>query len=153
MASEDHDKGGRPSKYQPEFIDQAEKLCRRGFTDREIADFFRVTERTLNRWKILYPDFCQALKRGKDTADAMVERSLFERATGYTYSGEKVFQFQGAVVRAKVKVHHPPDVTAQIFWLKNRQKELWRAGPDGGGDEKPGADRIVVVHGGVPDED
>jgi hypothetical protein len=53
-------KRGRPSDYKPEFADQAAKLCRLGATDQEIADFFGKDERTINRWKIDHPDFCQA---------------------------------------------------------------------------------------------
>ena len=30
---------GRPSKFKPEFIEQAEKLCKLGATDLEMADF------------------------------------------------------------------------------------------------------------------
>ena len=33
---------GRPSKFKPEFIQQAEKLCKLGATDIEVADFFDV---------------------------------------------------------------------------------------------------------------
>jgi transposase-like protein len=42
---------GRPSKFRPEFVDQAAKLAQLGATDREIGDFFKVDERTINRWK------------------------------------------------------------------------------------------------------
>jgi hypothetical protein len=39
---------------------------------------------------------------------------------------EKVFQFQGQIIRAETKEHVPPDTTAGIFWLKNRRPEAWR---------------------------
>jgi hypothetical protein len=70
-------KGGRPSKYQPEFADQAAKLCMLGATDAALADFFKVSERTIERWRISEPEFCRALKRSKEMADSLVERSLF----------------------------------------------------------------------------
>lgn len=120
------DKGGRPSSYQPEFAEQARKLCELGATDIEVADFFDVSGRTIYRWQLKYPEFCQALKAGKDIADERVERSLYHKATGYTYEAEKVFQYQGEIVRAKVREHIPPDTTSMIFWLKNRRPDAWR---------------------------
>ena len=32
--------GGRPTKFKPEFVEQARKLAQLGATDREVADFF-----------------------------------------------------------------------------------------------------------------
>jgi hypothetical protein len=65
---------------------------------------------------------------GKEVADDRVERSLFNRATGYTYDATKVFMPAGAKkpVYAPYREHVPPDVTACIFWLKNRRKDQWR---------------------------
>jgi len=118
--------GGRPTSYRPEFCQEAEQLCANGATDEEIAEAFEVSVRTIYRWKGEFPDFCQALKTGKEVADERVERSLYAKAIGYTYDSEKVFQFQGQIVRAPVKEHVPPDTTAAIFWLKNRRAEKWR---------------------------
>lgn len=126
--SEDKHPGGRPSKYDPVFAKQAEKLALLGATDQEIADFFEVTERTINRWKHDHEEFCQALKAGKDVADDRVERSLYQRAVGYEQEEVKIFMPAGkddpvyAPYRAKIA----PDVTAAIFWLKNRRSEEWR---------------------------
>lgn len=118
--------GGRPSAFKPGFVEQAKKLCELGATDVEIADFFGVSDRTLYRWQAQHVEFCQALKVGKEVADERVERSLFHRATGYTFDSEKIFQFQGKIVRAKSREHVPPDTTSMIFWLKNRRPEVWR---------------------------
>ena len=120
----------RPSKYQPEFAKQAKMLCKLGATDMEIAEFFGVTDRTLYRWKIEHREFCQALKVSKAEADERVKRALYQRAVGYSFNTEKVFQHQGKVVRAKTVEHCPPDVAAAFIWLKNRDPENWRARPD-----------------------
>lgn len=117
---------GRPTDFKTEFCQQAREQCENGATDEELADFFGVSVRTIYRWKAVHPDFCQALKSGKDVADERVERSLYAKAVGYTFDSEKVFQFQGHIVRAPVKEHVPPDTTAAIFWLKNRRGEQWR---------------------------
>lgn len=121
----------RPSKFKPEFVKQAAKLAALGATDREVADFLEVNEATLYRWKITHPAFCEALKVGKAAPDDRVEQSLYRRAVGYSFDSEKMFHFQGAVVRADFVEHVPPDVTACIFWLKNRRPDEWREKQEG----------------------
>lgn len=117
---------GRPTKYKESYAKQAAKLCTLGATDEDLADFFEVSVRTIIRWKSEHEDFCQALKVAKCEADDRVERSLYQRAVGYSFDSEKVFNNRGEIVRAKTREHCPPDVTAQIFWLKNRRPEDWR---------------------------
>jgi hypothetical protein len=55
-------------------------------------------------------------------------RSLYERANGYNYEAVKIFMPAGAKepVYAHYVEHMPPDVTAGIFWLKNRDPKNWR---------------------------
>lgn len=119
--------GGRPSKYKPEFVEQAAKLTALGATDRELADFFQVTDRTLNGWKIRHPEFFQSLKLGKEAADARVEQSLYNRARGYSHDAVKILMTkEGDVYREEYVEHYPPDTTACIFWLKNRKSAEWR---------------------------
>jgi hypothetical protein len=119
-------KGGRPSSYKPEFAEQAAKLCALGATDIEVADFFGVSDRTIYRWQAQFPEFCQALKSGKEAPNDRVERSLYHRAVGYSFDSVKIFQHQGVIVEAPYREHVPPDTTAAIFWLKNRRPDLWR---------------------------
>lgn len=119
-------KNGRPPDFEKKFIGQAEKLCILGATDYELADFFGVSTRTIYRWKNTHEEFCQAVKVGKDKSDERVERALFNRAVGYSYESEKVFQFQGEIVRAATIEHVPPDPAAAFNWLKNRRPEQWR---------------------------
>ena len=107
-------------------IAQAAFLARRGCTDKELAEFFGVEEKTINNWKQAHPEFLQSLKDGKAKADSQVERSLFERATGYSHPEDKIFQYEGVPVVVPTVKHYPPDTTAAIFWLKNRRPEQWR---------------------------
>lgn len=134
-------KNGRPSQYDPRFVEEASKLCLLGATDIEIADFFNVTVRTIYRWQQEHEDFCHALKVAKTEADERVERSLYSRATGYSYEAVKIFMPANASkpVYAPYREHVPPDTTSMIFWLKNRQRDKWRdkqdyehSGPNGG---------------------
>lgn len=116
----------RPSKYRPEFAEQACKLCKLGLTDKEIARFFEVSEKTLNTWKQTYPEFLQSLKGGKTLADAEVASKLFHRATGYEHPEDDIRSVGGEIVITPTIKHYAPDTTAAIFWLKNRRPDLWR---------------------------
>ena len=60
---------GRPSGYKPEYAKEAIKLCALGATDLELADLFEINIATLHRWKSLHPEFCDALKAGKESCD------------------------------------------------------------------------------------
>lgn len=117
---------GRPSKYRPEFVEQAKKLCKIGATDLEIADFFGITVRTLFRWKNDYDDFCHALNESKVIPDERVERSLFHRAIGYEHDEVDIRVIDHQIVKTQIRKYYPPDTTACIFWLKNRRPDLWR---------------------------
>jgi hypothetical protein len=91
------------------------------------TEAFDVSVVTIDSWKIRYPEFLGPLKAGKEEADKRVERSLYQRAVGYSYNAVKIFcDKNGNVTKVPYKEHVPPDVTAQIFWLKNRDPAKWR---------------------------
>lgn len=138
-------KGGRPSSYRAAFVSQAEKLCRLGATDLELADFFSVSVRTIHAWKLKYPEFYAALQMSKAEADKMVEQALFRRAIGYTHPSEKIFDHAGVPLRVETQQHYPPDVAACAFWLKNRQG--WRDRPEekNGDDDAPAPQSVKVI--------
>lgn len=119
---------GRPTEYREEYPKQAEKLCKLGATNADLADFFGVAVRTIDRWIGEYPDFCRAVKATKGAADERVTRSLYQRAMGYTFDSVKIFLPKGArkPVLVPYREHVPPDPTSMIFWLKNRQPAEWR---------------------------
>ena len=120
-------KRGRKSEYRIEYADQALKLCLLGATDKELAEFFSVSEQTLNKWKKDYPEFLESLKKGKNIADANVASRLYNRAIGYSCKATKFATSEGKITDSKEYIeHYPPDTTAAIFWLKNRQPEKWR---------------------------
>ena len=116
---------GRPTKYKKEYDEQAAKLCKLGATDVQLADFFGVTEKTLNNWKHEHPRFLQSLKKGKVFSDDKVEMALYDRAIGYEYDEVKEEQGEQGMKRT-VTTKRIQDNTAAIFWLKNRRPEQWR---------------------------
>jgi hypothetical protein len=112
---------GRPPAYQPKFSDIARGMAKLGATDFEIAEELGVATSTVWRWRSKHPDFCSALIEGKDFFDDRVERSLAQKAIGYSYHSEKIMSFEGAVIRADIVEHVPPDVGAIKMRLGNRR--------------------------------
>ena len=124
-------------KYNADYHDDwAWSLAAMGATEEEIAEAMGVSKRTIGRWKKDHDSFAKALSKGKGVSDAKVIRSLYERATGYEYEEEKrivEYDKDGNVkpIRVeKTKKHVPPDVVAEIFWLKNRQRSQWCDRPE-----------------------
>jgi len=117
----------RPSKFTKQIQEQAMSLAEAGWTDEQMSKFFKVTKQTWNNWKKAHPKFFDSLKDAKETADKRVERSLYERATGYSHPEDKIFKPAGEEPTiVPTTKHYPPDTTAAIFWLKNRQPAEWR---------------------------
>ena len=119
------EKKGRPSKFE-QVKDMLFKMATYGMTDKQMADVVGVTEQTINNWKLSNKEFFESLKSEKAIADAKVERSLFERATGYSHAEDKIFNDNGTPLVVPTTKHYPPDTTAAIFWLKNRKPKEWR---------------------------
>jgi len=132
MAEEEKNPEGRPTKYKKEYGLQAEKLCKLGATDEELADFFECSVSTLNLWKKEHKEFSLSITAGKMLADANVAERLYQRAMGFEHDSEEIKvvsngQGEGSSIeRVKVRKVYPPDTAAAIFWLKNRQKKKWR---------------------------
>lgn len=113
---------GGPTKRTPKLLARLILLARRGFTDVEMADLVGITRKTIHNWRAS-KEFANVFQSAKKSADLMVERSLFDRAIGYEVEEEQVHPVSGVPVKIKRRVL--PDVTAQIFWLKNRDRANW----------------------------
>lgn len=115
--------------------------ARDGLTDEQIAHNMGINTKTLWEWRNKYDPLSNAIKRGKEPVDIEVENALLKRALGYEYDEitEEVERIpygkpdedgeQKVIERVKTKTKHvvvAPDVTAQIFWLKNRKPKQWR---------------------------
>jgi len=137
-AAPEKSKRGRPSAYIPEYNDIAFRACLLGATDGDIAIMLNVNEATINRWKKEYLDFCESLKKGKRIADTEIANALYNRAKGAEWIEEAAIKCKDVtyedgkrVEREHVEVVElrkaaPPDTTACIFWLKNRDPRNWR---------------------------
>lgn len=138
--------GGRPSKFTSINLEQVRKLASKGFTDEEMADFFGVVIKTWHNWKKEHPEFFEQLKDWKAAADEKVERSLFERATGYQHPDTEFFNNKGVIISQETVKYYPPDPTAAIFWLKNRRPGDWKDKQ-----EVQHSGQLIIVD--VPDQD
>lgn len=125
-------RGGRPSLYNPQYAITAKHLCAGGATDSILAESFGVSLNTIRNWQAAHPDFREAVREGKfEIFDNMVERTMAQCALGFYVDIEEVkVNKDGDVTRYTVRKYIPPSVTAQIFWMKNRQpgkwKDVWR---------------------------
>lgn len=117
---------GAPTKYRDEFVEQARKLALLGAIDEEIAAFFDVHFTTLYEWKLVHPEFAEAIKAGKLIADAEIASSLYHRAKGYSHDDVYPSSYEGQVTLTPIVKHYPPDTQAASLWLRNRQPQKWR---------------------------
>lgn len=78
-----------------------EGWARDGLTDKQIAENMGIAVSTFGEWKKRFPSFSAVLKRTKEVVDREVENALYKAAC------------EG-------------NITAQIFWLKNRRPYYWR---------------------------
>lgn len=78
-----------------------EGWAREGLTNEQIANNIGINVKTLYDWKKKQSKICNALKRNREIVDFEVENALLKNAMN-------------------------GNVTAQIFWLKNRKKLQWR---------------------------
>lgn len=107
--------------------------ARDGLTEEQIAENMGIVRTTLYKWKNQFPQLDEALKKGKEVIDRHVENALLKRALGYSYEEVTYERVYNADIDSHVRVETKrvtkevhPDVTAQIFWLKNRKPEEWR---------------------------
>lgn len=103
-----------------------------------------INVKTLYDWKNKYSKICNAIKNGKEVTDFIVENALFRSATGEVKTlrkpikvkTEKSVPGKGKIIEEHIEyadeqIYIPPQVTAQIFWLKNRKSSNWKDKPEG----------------------
>lgn len=119
--------------------------ARDGLTDEQIAHNMGIRRTTLTDWQKRFPVISATLKAGKAPVDIEVENALLKRALGFTYE-ETTTDVEQIPTSKKDEDGNPifmeirktktvtktalPDVTAQIFWLKNRRPDRWREKQD-----------------------
>ena len=115
--------------------------ARDGLIDKQIAHNMGVSPTTIREWKKRFPEIAEALCKGKEVVDREVENALLKSALGFMQKIRKPVKIKeveydpknGRKIRESEKwvqveeeIFVPPQVTAQIFWLKNRKPDEWR---------------------------
>ena len=102
-------------------------LAKSGKKEVEISRILGISQNTLIHYKKQHEELKRAIKAGQaeyaDISNNAVERSLFARATGYTYEESTV---DSTGKKQMVQRHVPPDINAIKFWLKNRKSSDWK---------------------------
>ena len=132
-------KGKYAEWLEPDGLLRIEGWARDGLTDEQIAHNMGISPATLYNWRNAHVEILEALKKGKEVIDRIVENALFERAKGGNHPVKKIFKvrkeyfdefgrkcYEEALEERYEDVYVPGDTTAQIFWLKNRKPETWR---------------------------
>ena len=120
-------KGKYQEWLEPDGLLKLEGWARDGLNDEQIAKNMGINVATLYKYKNLYSNINEALKRGKEVIDIEVENALYKRAIGYTYEEVKEEEMADGRIRRTVTTKEVAgDTTAQIFWLKNRKPAEWR---------------------------
>ncbi len=116
-----------------EGVRQLEAWASLGLSKFEIAEKMGIGVKTLEKYKQQYKEIREALNKGKTSADEKVENALLKRALGYEYTEvyhERVLNKETGeyefVLTKEVTKDVKPDISAQLFWLKNRKPEVWR---------------------------
>jgi hypothetical protein len=121
---------GRPSHFDSQLCEQAHNYCLLGATNDELAEFFHVSPRTIDRWIAERADFGDAVRSGRVVADARVARGLYGRAVGYDRTVERMAVVAGELKPVTNTIHYPANVQACMFWLRNRRRQTWRDTPN-----------------------
>lgn len=104
-------------------------------TDAEVAEFYGMSQRSLYRYKVRYPELARAMVRAEDHLVRLVERKLIHSAVGYRQRAIKIMQYEGDPVIVEYEEHIQPSVAAQQAFLKAK---------------KPAEYSDKMLHGGDP---
>ena len=109
-------------------LDKIKMLSLSGATEKDIAEFIGVSQKTLAKYKRENAEFKDAVEQKKNS-DALVIKAFFKRACVYV-AEEETTEFKGKkspegemldelVVKKKTKKDVPPDLNAIKWWLEN----------------------------------
>ena len=126
------------------------RLAEDGFSDDEIAMRCGVDSVQFLQWRKKHKDLDECLTLGRSESDYSVIRALYKKATGFNVGLKKTYKLKrvdfdpetGKKLREYEELATgidetfvPADLSAEKFWLKNRQSERWQEQIDKGGDD------------------
>lgn len=148
MAKAVKNKGGRKPLWEvmdmPSKLESVRGWAMQGSTDEEIYTMLEISKDTFYKWKKEFPEFAEALKKGKNISNGELINSAFKQSVGFEYveeqaikvkdwkkvvnpetEKEELVQYERVEVIPVVKVA-PPNPTMNIFMLKNRLPEMYK---------------------------
>lgn len=109
------------------------EIHRGGATIAEAADKHGVHQRWFKRARDKFPDIEDSYQAARAENIEVVENALFKRAHGYRYTETKIVEMKNkktgevtGIRREVTEKECPPDVTAGIFFLTNRDRDNWK---------------------------
>jgi len=102
---------GQPTRYKPEYSDQAKKLCELGATCKELAEAFGVDRKTIRNWQVANPEFRQAIEAGRRVA--LGDGPSFKRAIKAAVEAAGVSAT--VVSQANAIVRYAPDLVEPLL--------------------------------------
>lgn len=112
----------RPSKYETHVasrLHEIEDWVRNGATNKQVGERLGISHDSFCVYQRNYPEFSETIKKNRDYVDGQVENALLKNALA-------------------------GNITAQIFWLKNRRPKLWSDKPNYSVAGHSGEERIVI---------
>ena len=116
-----------------------EGWARDGLSLSQIAHNVGVADSTFRKWRDEHEAISAAIKRGNAPVDLEVENAMLKSALGHKETVRKAIKVktekqkvgEGKIVEEHIEyvdeeVYIPPQVVAQIFWLKNRRPDKWK---------------------------
>lgn len=96
-----------------------------GLTDEQIAKKMGIRRETLYDWKKRFSNISNTIKKGRE-APAEIANSLKNVCMGfYVYEEEAIQNPDGTFRKKKIKRYIPPNTTAIIYALNNRDPDNW----------------------------
>jgi len=128
---------GDPIPCKPAYAELARKFCLPGTTGQERTDGIEVDRRAIEDWLRTRPGFAGGVRCGRDVANALATRRLFDRAMGCGYEATKLAMVKGEAVTGRYTVNLPPDTRACVAWLRDcrrSRRRMARPEPEEQGD-------------------
>ena len=121
-------------KYGKEIVDKLCGYLKKGSSIKSACALVEISQETFYKWRKEKVEFSETIKRAMAIPDKTVENALYKSAImGHSYvetEYKTISNKEGtdlvAIPVKKVKKFIPPNVTAQIFWLKNRCPEEFK---------------------------
>lgn len=144
--------GGDRMKSIEETIDSnlelIETMVEDNKTDKEIAAKLGIGYSTFKRYKATNTGMKEAIAEGKDKKNQAVEQALYKCCIGYHYyedvatkvkvqrvENDQVLESEEVNINS-VKKYRGPELSAQKYWLNNKQKSKWSEDPNKASNDK-----------------